>query len=129
MKVEDVMSKDLIVSYVPGTIRDALKILAKHNVSGMPVLKKDTKKVVGVVTRNDIFKKSDEEQLAFAARQGRIFLTCDNDFLRLHAQGIQHAGIVYVNRQTPIGILIRGIMLIYEVLDDSEMQNHVEYLS
>ena len=72
---------------------------------------------------------SDEEQLTFAARQGRIFLTCDNDFLRLHAQGIQHAGIVYVNRQTPIGILIRGIMLIYEVLDDSEMQDHVEYLS
>jgi len=64
MKVKDAMSKDLIVGYVPGTIRDALKILAKHNVSGMPILKKDTKKVAGVVTRNDIFKKHDEEQLA-----------------------------------------------------------------
>ena len=57
MKVEEVMSKELIVGYVPGTIRDALKILAEHNVSGMPVLKKDTRKVVGVVTRSDIFKK------------------------------------------------------------------------
>jgi CBS domain-containing protein len=64
MQVKDVMSKDLIVGYVPGTIRDALRILAKHNVSGMPVLKKDTKKVAGVVTRNDIFKNHDEEQLA-----------------------------------------------------------------
>ena len=64
MNVEEVMSKELIVGYVPGTIRDVLKILAKHNVSGMPVLKKDTKKVVGVITRNDIFKNPDEEQLA-----------------------------------------------------------------
>ena len=54
MNVEEVMSKELIVGYVPGTIRDALRILAKHNVSGMPVLKKDTKQVVGVVTRSDI---------------------------------------------------------------------------
>jgi len=64
MKVEEVMSTDLIVGYVPGTVKDALKVLAKHNVSGMPILKKDTKKVVGVLTRTDIFKNADEEQLA-----------------------------------------------------------------
>jgi CBS domain-containing protein len=64
MKIEDAMSKELIVGYVPGTIREALKTLAKHNVSGMPVLKKDTKKVVGVLTRSDIFKNPDEEQIA-----------------------------------------------------------------
>lgn len=64
MKVEDAMSKELIVGYVPGTIREALKVLAKHNVSGMPILKKDTKKVVGVLTRTDIFKNPDEEQIA-----------------------------------------------------------------
>ena len=64
MIIEEVMSKDLIVGYVPGTIREALKTLAKNNVSGMPILKKDTKKVVGVLTRNDIFKNSDEEQIA-----------------------------------------------------------------
>jgi len=63
-KIEDAMSKELIVGYVPGKIREALKILAKHNVSGMPILKKDTKKVVGVLTRSDIFKNSDEEQIA-----------------------------------------------------------------
>ena len=44
MKVKDVMSKQLVVGYLPGTIKDALKILAKHNVSGMPILKKHTKK-------------------------------------------------------------------------------------
>jgi CBS-domain-containing membrane protein len=64
MKVEEVMSTDLIVGYVPGTIQGALNILAKHNVSGIPILKKDTKKVAGVLTRTDIFKNADEEQLA-----------------------------------------------------------------
>ena len=30
MKIKDVMSKDLVVGYLPGTITDALKILAKN---------------------------------------------------------------------------------------------------
>lgn len=64
VKIEDVMSTNLIVGYVPGTIRDALKTLAKHNVSGMPILKKETKTVVGVLTRTDIFKNPDEDQIA-----------------------------------------------------------------
>jgi CBS domain-containing protein len=64
MKVEEVMSTDLVVGYVPGTVQDALQILAKHNVSGMPILKKGTKNVVGVVTRRDIFRNADEDQLA-----------------------------------------------------------------
>ena len=56
MKVEDVMSKNLIVGYVPGTVGAALQILAEHNVSGIPILKKGTDKIVGVVTRTDIFR-------------------------------------------------------------------------
>ncbi len=79
MKIKDVMSKDLIVGYLPGTIKDALKTLAKHDVSGMPILKKDTKKVVGVVTRNDIFKKSDEEQLALVMSNNPIIINQDQD--------------------------------------------------
>ena len=79
MKVEEVMSTDLIVGYVPGTIKDALSILAKHNVSGMPILKKDTKKVVGVLTRTDIFKNADEEQLALIMSKEVHSVTNDQD--------------------------------------------------
>lgn len=79
MKVEDVMSKELIVGYVPGTVRDALKILAKHNVSGMPVLKRDTKKVVGVVTRTDIFRNPEEEQLALVMTKDFKYVEKDQD--------------------------------------------------
>lgn len=64
MKIEEVMSENFIVGYVPGTVKEALRTLAKHNKSGMPILKKDTKIVLGVITRSDIFKNPDEDQLA-----------------------------------------------------------------
>ncbi len=91
MKVEDVMSEDLIVGYVPGTIKDALSILAKHNVSGMPILKKDTKTVAGVLTRSDIFKNPDEDQLALIMSDEFHSVTPD--------QKVVHAAkLLYENR-------------------------------
>jgi CBS domain-containing protein len=77
VKVEDVMSEELIFGYVPGTVKDALKIFAKHNVSGMPVLKKDTKTVVGVITRQDIFRNPDEDQLALLMSDDYYYATRD----------------------------------------------------
>ena len=70
----------------------------------------------------------DEVHLALATGQGRVIFTQDADFLRLHAAGNEHAGIVYVRQQTPIGSVLRGLMLIYEVLEAEDMQNRVEFL-
>lgn len=64
MKVEEIMSKELIVGYVPGTVEEALTILSKNDVTGIPVLKKGTDLIKGVVTRTDIFKNAEEDQLA-----------------------------------------------------------------
>jgi CBS domain-containing protein len=77
MKVEDIMSEDLIFGYVPGTVKDALKVFAKHNVSGMPVLKKGTKTVVGVITRQDIFRNPEEDQLALLMSDNFYYVTRD----------------------------------------------------
>ncbi len=108
VKVEDVMSTDLIAGYVPGTIKDALSILAKHNVSGMPILKKDTKQVVGVLTRTDIFKKYDEEQLALIMSGEFYYVTKDQDVKDaaelLHEHRI-HGLPVTNNRKNLIGII------------------------
>ncbi len=64
MNIEDIMQKDVVVGYVPGTVETALKTLADHNISGMPILKKGTENLVGVVTRTDIFRNAEEDQLA-----------------------------------------------------------------
>src|SRR3989304_6603897 len=71
---------------------------------------------------------SDEEHLALALSQGRVIFTQDADFLRLHASGVNHAGIAYAPQQTPVGDMIRGLILIAEVLEAREMADHVEYL-
>jgi len=70
----------------------------------------------------------DEEHLARARSEGRTVFTQDDDFLRLHAAGIEHAGIVYAPQGTPIGDIIRGLMLIYQVLEAEDMEGNVEYL-
>jgi CBS domain-containing protein len=79
VKVEKVMSKKLIVGYVPGKVEGALEILAKHNVSGIPILKEGTKKVVGVVTRSDIFRNADEDQIALIMSDNVHFVYSDQD--------------------------------------------------
>ncbi|MCJ7572291.1 MAG: CBS domain-containing protein [Candidatus Thermoplasmatota archaeon] len=91
MKIEDVMSKELIVGYVPGTVKVALKILAKHNVSGMPILKKDTKNVVGVLTRSDIFRNHDEDQLA-------LFMTKEFESVKIDQDVKDAAKLLYEHR-------------------------------
>ncbi len=114
MKIEDVMSKELIVGYVPGTIKDALKILAKHNVSGMPILKKDTKNVVGVLTRSDIFRNPDEDQLALLMTDEFEFVKIDQDVkdaAKLLYEHRIHGLPVINNKKHLIGIIMKTDIL------------------
>ena len=85
---------------------------------------------VDVLTAQEVgmLEADDEDHLALATDQGRVVFTQDADFLRLHAEGTSHAGIVYVRQQTPIGYIVRGLMLVYQVLEPEDMQNHVEFL-
>ena len=54
--------------------------------------------------------------------------TQDRDFLRLAASGIAHAGVVYAPQGAPLGTIIGGLLLIYNVLSAEEMMDTVEYL-
>ena len=108
MKVEDVMSEDLIVGYVPGTIKDALKILAKHNKSGMPILKKNTKTVVGVLTRTDIFRNPEEDQIALIMSENYQYVEKEQDVkdaAKLLYDHRIHGLPVINNRKNIVGII------------------------
>ncbi|MGH2614505.1 MAG: DUF5615 family PIN-like protein, partial [Thermomicrobiales bacterium] len=63
-----------------------------------------------------LLEADDERHLATALSEGHVIFTQDADFLRLHATGRPHGGIVYASQQTPIGTIIRGLMLIHDVL-------------
>jgi predicted nuclease of predicted toxin-antitoxin system len=71
---------------------------------------------------------SDEAQLQFATDHDRAIFTQDTDFLRLAARGLEHAGIVYARRRSPIGEILSGLILIHLAMTPDEMRNRVEYL-
>ncbi len=64
MKVSDIMTKEVICAEVPGTTREALDLIIKHNISGLPVVKRGTRELVGIVTKSDFARKPEENQLA-----------------------------------------------------------------
>lgn len=71
----------------------------------------------------------DEVQLEFALSQGRVIFTQDTDFLRIHAAGVAHAGIVYCQQGSrSIGEIVRGLILIWELIESEEMVGCVEFL-
>jgi hypothetical protein len=85
---------------------------------------------VDVATAREVglLSAPDEEHIALARARGLVIFTQDVDFLRLHAAGLAHTGIAYAPQRTPIGAIVRGLMLIYQILDADDMRDHVEFL-
>jgi predicted nuclease of predicted toxin-antitoxin system len=70
----------------------------------------------------------DSEVLARAHRELRVVMR-DKDFLRLHAAGQPHSGIVFFGRGTrTVGQLIERLVLIHELMSSAEMIGHVEFV-
>lgn len=76
----------------------------------------------------DLVSADDPVQLERARREGRIFVPQDDGFLRHHRAGVPHAGIAYAHQGTPIGRILYGLVLIYEVLSPQDMVNRLEFL-
>jgi hypothetical protein len=71
----------------------------------------------------------DLTQLAYARDHGRVLVTQDEDLLVLHSTGVEHAGIAFAQHQGgSIGAIIRGLVLIWSVLEPEDMRNRVEYI-
>jgi CBS domain-containing protein len=64
MIVKDCMQSDVVYVSVPGAREDVLQLMAEKQINGVPVVKKGTKSLVGIVTRTDLLRKADENQLA-----------------------------------------------------------------
>ena len=85
---------------------------------------------VNVLTAQEagLLNTPDEAHLIMAAELSRVIFTQDADFLRLHSSGMRHSGIVYAHQRTPIGSIVRGLMLVYQVLALDDMRDHLEFL-
>ena len=71
----------------------------------------------------------DEEQAAWALAEGRVIFTQDEDFLRIHAAGVEHAGIAHCRqRSRSIGQIVGSLSDLWERLEPEEMAGRVEFL-
>lgn len=77
MKVGDVMTEDIQAITVPGNRDDAIESFKKLEVSALPVLKKDTGELVGLVRLRDLFENPDENQLAMLVNRDIITVSPD----------------------------------------------------
>ncbi len=71
---------------------------------------------------------SDLAHVERARQEGRVVFTQDADFLRLHAEGAPHTGIVYARQGTSVSDVIRRLMLVRQALTTEEMEGHVEFV-
>jgi predicted nuclease of predicted toxin-antitoxin system len=89
------------------------------------------RRLIEVTTTSDagLTGAMDKEQLEFARSSGRVMVTQDADFLRLHAEGIAHVGIAYCGQQSmSTQEMLRRLILIHDLLIPEEMNNRVEFL-
>ncbi len=77
-KISDIMSREPVCVKAPGTRRDVLQILVKHNITGVPVINDDGE-LIGMVSRRDIFENPNEEQLALLMRRDVPTVHIDED--------------------------------------------------
>jgi hypothetical protein len=80
---------------------------------------------VVTVTEAGMRGKNDHDQLAFALNTQRVIFTQDRDFLRLATSVPMLASCT---QGVPIGTIVSGLLLIYNVLSAEEMMGNVEYI-
>lgn len=96
------------------------KIAAQLRAKGIDVV---------TVLELDLTGDTDENHLVRATQMGRVLVTADVDFLRLAADGMEHAGIVFgVQEDNTIGDWVKALELVCFVYTAEDMRNHVEYL-
>ena len=64
MKVREIMTEEVQAGSVPGAVQTVYEIFRDKKVSGIPIVKKQTGELVGVLTRSDLIKNPDEDQIA-----------------------------------------------------------------
>ena len=72
MLVKRAMSKNVVSVSVPGNREEVLDLMRKEDKAVLPVVKGETKIVVGVITRSDLINNPDEEQIAMLMTKNPI---------------------------------------------------------
>ena len=73
---------------------------------------------------------TDANHLLRATEMGYVLCTYDQDFLRMNAEGVEHAGIIFaVQYQSTIGGWVRALRQIHAETTAEAMNGQVKYIS
>ncbi len=67
--VADIMTNVPIVVEVPGSRSDAINVMVRNKLTGVPVVRAADGKLVGIVSRKDVFNNFEEDQLSLIMKK------------------------------------------------------------
>ncbi len=113
MLVKEIMITDPTTVKVPSNTLEAIEIMKKYNISSLPVVKEDTEKLMGIVTRSDIAKNPEEEQLALVMVREPITVSSDDD-IKVAAKIMVEKGF----RRLPVvdGDKLVGLVSVHDIV-------------
>ncbi len=77
--VEDVMVRNVAFAELPGSRDEVLEILKRKHISGVPIVKSG--ELAGIVTRTDLLKNPEEEQIAILMTRNPLTITPDKSIV------------------------------------------------
>ena len=81
IKVEELMVRDVASAELPGSRDEVLTILKNKHISGVPVVKDG--ELVGIITRTDLLKNPEEEQMALIMTRDPITIEPDKSIVEV----------------------------------------------
>lgn len=83
---------------------------------------------VTTATDADLIAAADPKHIAFALAENRVIFTQDQDFLRRHSTGDEHAKIVYSRQGVrSIGEIVRYLHFLSDCLEPQDMRGQLEF--
>ena len=128
MLVKRVMSKKVVSVSVPGSREKVLDLMRKEKKAVLPVVKEDTKQLVGVVTLSDLINNPDEEQIAMLMSRNLIIANPDEDVKDVAKRMIENdvRRIPVVNDDGDLVGIITSFDLVSQALTKLEIDDAVE---
>ena len=120
------MNKDVIVAMVPGTRRDLLKLFQKHQISGVPVVKAEDGRLIGLVTSKDLFRHSEETQLAMIMTKNPVTVLPETSLCEVISIMVENRyhRIIVAEQEKVVGIITPADILPH--MENSGMDRPVE---
>lgn len=128
MKIKDVMTKEPIVAEIPCSRNDVLRLLVTHSKTGVPVVRRKDKVLVGFITRQDFFAKPEEEQVALIMRKDYSIVHPNTDVGKAAELFVKHDmhHMPVVKKHKLVGVVTPADLLI--VVEEREMDLPVDQI-